>query len=130
VIEWNADQKALRDGLTRWTEALSDGHIERDAEGVFSQGNWKLIGESGILGLPFDERWGGLGQDLLTTMYVLEGLGEGCRDGGLSFSVTTTMCSVGVPLDLVLPGVDVRDPQPLLLVPAAPVDVHRQRIHR
>src|SRR5262249_39564954 len=67
-----------------------------------------LVRESGLLALPFDERWGGLGQDLLTTMYVLEGLGEGCRDSGLNFSVTTTMCSTGVPLERFGSG-DVKD---------------------
>ena len=99
MIEWNADQVALRAGLARWHDALSTGHIEQDEQGTFSWDKWKLIRQSGILSLPFDERWGGLGQDLLTTMYVLEGLGEGCRDGGLSFSVTTSMASTGIPLE-------------------------------
>ncbi|MFI5617175.1 acyl-CoA dehydrogenase family protein [Streptomyces sp. NPDC051567] len=98
MIRWNADQTALRQGLARWCEPLSAGHIERDAEGVFPQDQWKLVQESGILGLPFDERWGGLGQSLLTTLYVLEELGAGCRDGGLNFSVATHMVSCGVPL--------------------------------
>jgi alkylation response protein AidB-like acyl-CoA dehydrogenase len=97
--KWNSDQLALRDGLARWHDDLSEGHVERDEEGAFSWDKWKLIQETGILSLPFDERWGGLGQDIVTTMYVLEGLGEGCRDGGLSFSVTTSICSTGVPLE-------------------------------
>jgi alkylation response protein AidB-like acyl-CoA dehydrogenase len=99
VIEWNVDQVALREGLARWHQALSADHIEQDEQGAFSWDKWKLIQQSGILSLPFDERWGGLGQDLITTMYVLEGLGEGCRDGGLSFSVTTSMASTGIPLE-------------------------------
>jgi alkylation response protein AidB-like acyl-CoA dehydrogenase len=99
MIEWNADQRALRAGLAQWNQALSADHVELDRAGTFSWDKWKLVRESGILALPFDERWGGLGQDLLTTMYVLEGLGEGCRDGGLTFSVTTTMASTGVPLE-------------------------------
>jgi alkylation response protein AidB-like acyl-CoA dehydrogenase len=98
VITWTDDQIALRDGLARWCDALSADHIEHDAEGAFPWDKWKLIRSSGILGLPFGEEWGGLGQDLLTTMYVLEGLGQGCRDGGLSFSVSTSMVSTGVPL--------------------------------
>jgi alkylation response protein AidB-like acyl-CoA dehydrogenase len=99
MIEWNEDQIALREGLAAWHEALSADHVENDEEGTFSWEKWKLIKESGILSLPFDERWGGLEQDLLTTMYVLEGLGEGCRDGGLCFSVTTSICSLGIPLE-------------------------------
>lgn len=99
MIEWDADQTALRAGLARWSESLSAGHVEQDEAGCFSWEKWKLIQQTGILGLPFGARWGGLGQDLLTTMYLLEGLGEGCRDGGLSFSVTTSMASTGVALD-------------------------------
>jgi alkylation response protein AidB-like acyl-CoA dehydrogenase len=98
-MEWNTDQQALREGLARWSEALSAGHLDNDAEGAFPWDKWKLIQQTGILGLPFAESSGGLGQDLLTTMYVLEGLGEGCRDGGLNFSVTTSMASTGVPLE-------------------------------
>jgi alkylation response protein AidB-like acyl-CoA dehydrogenase len=98
MTDWNADQVALRDGLGHWYDALSAGHVDQDATGSFDHDKWKLIRRTGILGLPFEERWGGLGQDLLTTMYLLEGLGEGCRDGGLNFSVTTSMASTGVPL--------------------------------
>lgn len=96
---WNEDQLALRDGIAHWCRDLSDGHIERDADATFPWDKWKLICESGVLGLPFDPAWGGLGTDLLTTMFVLEGLGEGCRDGGLNFSVATHMCSTCVPLE-------------------------------
>lgn len=99
MTRWNADQLALRAGLERWRDDLNEGHVERDEEGGFSWDKWKLIKETGILGLPFDERWGGLGQDIVTTMYVLEGLGETCRDGGLSFSTTTSICSTGIPLE-------------------------------
>jgi alkylation response protein AidB-like acyl-CoA dehydrogenase len=98
VIDWTADQVALRDGLSRWYDVLSADHVEQDAEGVFNWDKWKAVQRSGLLGLPFAEEYGGLDQDVLTTMYVLEGLGEGCRDGGLSFSITTTLCSTGVPL--------------------------------
>ncbi|MEU9282333.1 acyl-CoA dehydrogenase family protein [Streptomyces sp. NPDC048342] len=98
MIEWTAEQRALREGLAPWLEKLNTGHVERDAAASFSYGNWRTLAGTGILGLPFAERWGGLGQSLLTTMYVLEGLGEGCRDAGLSFSVCTHMVSTGVPL--------------------------------
>lgn len=98
MISWNADQRALRAGLATWCEALSADHVEQDAQGVFPWDKWKLIKECGILQLPFDECWGGLGQDLLTTMHVLEGLGYGCRDGGLNFSVSTHIVSTGIPV--------------------------------
>ncbi|WP_405783728.1 acyl-CoA dehydrogenase family protein [Streptomyces sp. NBC_00859] len=98
MIRWNTDQTDLRDGLARWGDALSADHIAQEEQAAFSWDKWKLVRRTGILALPFAEEHGGLGQSLLTTMYVLEGLGEHCRDAGLNFSVTTTMASTGVPL--------------------------------
>lgn len=92
------EQQELRDGIGPFCEAINEGHIERDGKAEFDHDAWKLLRSSGMLGLPFGERWGGLGQDLVTTMYVLEGFGHGCRDGGLIFSTTTHMVSTGVPL--------------------------------
>ncbi|MFE9538450.1 acyl-CoA dehydrogenase family protein [Streptomyces sp. NPDC006691] len=98
MLRWNTDQADLRKGLERWGDALSADHIELDEQSVFPHDKWKVVRETGVLGLPFDEVYGGIGQSLLTTMYVLEGLGACNRDSGLSFSVTTSMCSTGVPL--------------------------------
>lgn len=103
-MRWTDDQKELREGLAPWLDELSDGHVEQDAEGAFPRDKWETVRRAGILGLPFEERWGGLGQSLPTTMYVLEGLGEGCRDSGLSFSVCTHMVSTGVPLQRFAPA--------------------------
>jgi alkylation response protein AidB-like acyl-CoA dehydrogenase len=98
MIHWSEQQRSLRDGLARWHGALSADHIALDGEGAFPWAKWELIRQSGLLRLPFGEEWGGLGQDLLTTMYVLEGLGQGCRDAGLNFSVSTHIVSTGVPI--------------------------------
>ncbi|MET8082277.1 acyl-CoA dehydrogenase family protein [Streptomyces sp. NPDC005303] len=98
MTDWTADQRALREGLSPWLEKLNAGHLERDAAASFSHDGWRILARTGVLGLPFEEKWGGLGQSLLTTMYVLEGLGEGCRDAGLNFSVCTHLVSTGVPL--------------------------------
>ncbi|MEV0375466.1 acyl-CoA dehydrogenase family protein [Streptomyces sp. NPDC050636] len=98
MIEWSSDQRALRDGLSPWFEKFGDDHLRYDKEAEFPRTPWEAVAESGLLRLPFGEEWGGLGQSLLTTMHVLEGLGHGCRNGGLNFSVTTHMVSAGVPL--------------------------------
>ena len=98
VIEWSADQRRLRSLAQDLGAAATGYHEERDPEPGFATEAWKLIQETGLLGLPFDERWGGLGQDLLTTMYVLEGLGHACRDTGFSTSVVTHLVGTGVPV--------------------------------
>jgi len=81
----------LRAGFEPWFATLSG------VGGDFA-GRWKLVRESGLLRLPFDPKWGGSGLDLLSTMRVLEGLGRGCRDAGLAFSLVTQLVSAGVPL--------------------------------
>jgi L-prolyl-PCP dehydrogenase len=98
MIEWDARQRAVRDGFAAWHERLNAVDGEDYATGDFSRRKWELVRQSGITRLPFEERYGGLGEDLLTTMYVLEDLGYGCRDGGLTFSLCTHMVSAGVSL--------------------------------
>ncbi|MGP4020932.1 acyl-CoA dehydrogenase family protein [Saccharopolyspora sp. 5N708] len=114
MIKWTAEQDALRSGLIPWLDVLNEEHIKWDERGEFPWDKWWALARSGLLGLPLGEQWGGLGQDLLTTMYVLEGLGEGCRDGGLNFCVSTHLVSTGVAVqrfgtpelrDRYLPGV-------------------------
>jgi alkylation response protein AidB-like acyl-CoA dehydrogenase len=95
---WSAEQRDLRIDFADKFAAWGEGHLERDRTGSFPWEQWKQIGESGLLGLPFDPEWGGSGHDLLTTMYVLEGLGYGCRDSGLNSSVATQLVSTGIPM--------------------------------
>jgi alkylation response protein AidB-like acyl-CoA dehydrogenase len=96
--EWTDEQKALRKSLEPYFERLSAGHIEDDATNLFNRDKWALIRESGVLRIPFDPQWGGLGHDPLTLVYVLEHLGYGCRDNGLLFTLATQLVSAATPL--------------------------------
>jgi alkylation response protein AidB-like acyl-CoA dehydrogenase len=99
VRNWTSHQQELRDSFADSFAAWGEDHVQRDQNGAFPYEQWKLVGQSGLFGLPFDRLWGGLGQDLLTTMYVAEGLGYGCRDGGLNFSVSTQIVSAGISIN-------------------------------
>lgn len=102
MVEWNEDQRGLRQALQSWCTRFgtADEDKTEPAEAdVFPHEKWKLVCESGLLRLPFGEPWGGLGADLLTTMYVLEELGNSSRDGGLNFAISTHMVSSGVPIE-------------------------------
>lgn len=96
--EWTEEQRELRAMVSSLGPALNDGSIEREAGGEFPRQQWDILAHAGLFGLHFDEEYGGLGQDLLTTMYVLEGLGGASRDSGLAFSAVTSIASTGVPL--------------------------------
>jgi alkylation response protein AidB-like acyl-CoA dehydrogenase len=64
----------------------------------FSAEKWDALRAGGLTRLPFAQQHGGLGEDLLGTMHVLEDFGHGCYDGGLGFSLCTHLTSTGVPL--------------------------------
>ncbi len=96
--EWTDEQKSLRKSIEGYFEALSAGHIEDDVGEVFNRQKWDLIRESGVLRIPFDPQWGGLGHDAVTLVYVLEHLGYGCRDNGLLFMLATQLVSAATPL--------------------------------
>lgn len=97
-MQWSDHQRELRKAVSKLGRSLSDGHAERDHFGTFSHDGWKRLAAIGLFRLPFGEPWGGLGENLLTTMYVLEELGASCRDAGLAFSASTHIVSAGVPL--------------------------------
>ena len=98
TAEWTDEQKALRKSLEPYFEPLSAGHVEDDAAQLFNREKWEMIRESGVLRIPFDQQWGGLGHDVLTLVYVLEHLGYGCRDAGLLFALATQVVSAAIPL--------------------------------
>jgi alkylation response protein AidB-like acyl-CoA dehydrogenase len=95
---WTDEEKSLRKSLDPYFERLSAGHLDDDLNAVFPREKWKVIQESGVIRLPFEEQWGGLGHDALTMVYVLEHLGYGCEDAGLLFTLATQMVSMAIPL--------------------------------
>ncbi|CAH9413487.1 acyl-CoA dehydrogenase family protein [Streptomyces globisporus] len=94
----NAPPDDLFTLMTPWAERLNTDLDALDREAEFSHEKWSAVRESGILRTPFDTEHGGHGRSLTDTMRVLEGLGHVSRDSGLSFSTSTQMVSVGVPL--------------------------------
>src|SRR6478672_1250911 len=77
---------------------LSKDMIQRDAERIFSHDGWKKCAAFGVQGLPIPEEFGGSGSDPVTTIAVMEGLGYGCRDQGLLFSINAHLWTNSIPL--------------------------------
>jgi len=97
LMSADARQNALVDEFAAWHERLNAVGEGAPACGLDPR-KWVAVRESGILRLPFERRFGGRGEDLLTTMRVLEDLGHGCRDGGLAFSICTHIVTAGIAL--------------------------------
>ncbi|GAA2506564.1 acyl-CoA dehydrogenase family protein [Streptomyces thermolineatus] len=98
MINWTTEQLAHRERLRPYAEELGADHAEWDRREEFPREKWEVLRKTDLLRLPFEREWGGLGEDLTTTMCVLEELGRSCRDAGLNFSASTQIVSVGVPL--------------------------------
>lgn len=79
-------------------EHLSGDVRDRDHRGAFDRVGWSACGRFGIHGLPVPEEFGGLGQDLPTTMAAMEGLGQAAEDAGLLMAVNACLWTVTLPI--------------------------------
>ncbi len=87
TAKWAAAELATRD------------RVEADRDSLFSEEDWRRCAERGVQGLIVPEAYGGQGRDHLTASLVLEGLGYGCRDNGLSYAVASQIVSTQVALE-------------------------------
>jgi hypothetical protein len=98
-FKWLPEQEEIFESIATFARAtLNDDLIERDRQGVFNREGWRACGEMGIQGLPVPTEYGGIGQDVLTTVGALERFGYACRDNGLTFSINAHMWTVSMPL--------------------------------
>lgn len=94
------EQQALRAAVAEFArKELNADLVERDHEARFSREAWQKCADLGLLGLPVSEEYGGSGSDILTTMLAFEGLGYGCADNGLIFSLNAQLWAVETPLE-------------------------------
>ncbi|MFT6108270.1 MAG: alkylation response protein AidB-like acyl-CoA dehydrogenase, partial [Planctomycetota bacterium] len=92
---WTEEQGALaKEAVEFARRELTDDVIQRDAEGAFSRDLWKRAAAYGVLGWAVPKEHGGAGHDLVTAVRLLEALGEGCRDNGLTFGLGAQMWGV------------------------------------
>jgi alkylation response protein AidB-like acyl-CoA dehydrogenase len=92
---WTDEQLEFKKTIVEFAQnELNDNVLERDASSSFARENWLKCARIGIQGLAVPEEYGGAGADLLTAALVMEGLGYGCRDGGLTLGLNSQMWSV------------------------------------
>ena len=82
------DQRAIRDAVrTLARDRVAPRAAEIDRSAAFPDDLRLLLAEQGVLGLPFPERFGGLGADLLTVCLAIEALSAACATTGLILAV-------------------------------------------
>jgi alkylation response protein AidB-like acyl-CoA dehydrogenase len=94
-FSWTEEQERLAREATEFARhELASDLVERDAQGSFSKELWKRAADYGVLGWAVPVEHGGKGHDLVTTVRLLEALGEGCLDNGLTFGLGAQMWGV------------------------------------
>jgi alkylation response protein AidB-like acyl-CoA dehydrogenase len=71
---------------------LNEGIVDRDLNGQFYLEGWRKCSGMGYMGFLFPEEYGGIGEDLVTTVLCLEALSYGCLDSGLVHAIVTQLC--------------------------------------
>ena len=96
---WTKEQIEIKERVSQFTKKLLiENLVELDQQELFNLDGWKKCGEWGIMGLPIPQEYGGKELDPLTTIYALEGLGYGCKDNGLLFSIAAHTWACEIPL--------------------------------
>jgi L-prolyl-PCP dehydrogenase len=99
-FSWSEMQASLYQETVRFAEtSLVAGRPDR-SDLAFAPGSqrWHAAASHGLLGLCVPEEFGGGGFDALTTARVMEGLGYGCQDMGLAFSIGAHLFAAAMPL--------------------------------
>jgi alkylation response protein AidB-like acyl-CoA dehydrogenase len=92
------EQRALKRSVAEFAATLNHDLERRDREAEFPREAWRRCAELGLHGLPVPTDFGGVGASARTTAAALQGLGYGCRDNGLIFSLGAQMWACETPL--------------------------------
>ena len=97
--QWTEGQLQLREEVINFARReLNHDIVTHDRESQFSREHWDKCARFGILGLCFPQEYGGQGKDVLTTILVMEALGYGCEDNGLTGALNGQMWSIQEPV--------------------------------
>ncbi|SEQ99117.1 L-prolyl-[peptidyl carrier protein] dehydrogenase [Hyunsoonleella jejuensis] len=100
-LSWTPDQLKLKQDVIDFANNnLNNNIAERDRDLHFSRQDWNKCAEFGIQGLASPLEYGGPKDniDILTATLAMEGLGYGCKDNGLPFSLNAQMWTVQLPI--------------------------------
>ena len=98
-FSYTTRQQEFKTSALEFAQAeLNDSILERDRNGEFSFKGWKACADFGLQGILVPEELGGLGLDPLYYAAIMEGIGQGCKDNGLIFSINAHILTCIVPI--------------------------------
>lgn len=94
----------MREGVVQFARQALNPRAQAIPEAGFDPVLWRLCAEYGVLGWFAPEEHGGAGHGVVDTAFLMEALGYGCVDNGLTFGLGTqlwgfqkTLLEVGTP---------------------------------
>ncbi len=70
--------------------------LENDENSEFPIETYKKLGKLGLIGIPYPREYGGAGGDYLSYVLAVEEISKVDASFGISYSVTTSLCSGGI----------------------------------
>lgn len=98
-LELTAEQRQLQDAAIAFArQALGGNMADRDRGERFSRDDWQKCAEFGVQSMAIPQEHGGLGLGIVPLIAVMEGLGYGCPDSGLLFSLNAHLWTNSIPI--------------------------------
>lgn len=98
-FDLTSEQQMIRKTMKEFAdEVVAPGAIERDRTKVFPKEIFKQLADMGMMGLPFEEEYGGAGADTTSFAIVTEELSRACASTGITYSAHISLG--GAPLHL------------------------------
>jgi len=84
------------------TENLGKNLIERDARGALDKNDWiedwLKVADFGVMAMNIPQQYGGTELDTLSSVLMMEAIGYGCGDNGLTLGLTGQLWAVQEPI--------------------------------
>ncbi|WP_394119784.1 acyl-CoA dehydrogenase [Planococcus donghaensis] len=93
------EQQMIKKTIKEFADkVVAPGAIDRDRSKAFPTEIFKQLSNMGMMGLPFDEKYGGAGSDTTSFAIVTEELSRACASTGITYSAHISLG--GAPLNL------------------------------
>jgi len=91
-FELSKEQKMIKEMVRKFAEnEVAPKAEEVDRTGEFPIDTFKKMGEIGLLGIPFSEKYGGSGGDTISYIIAVEEIGRACGSTGLSYAAAVSL---------------------------------------
>ena len=98
-FNWTKKQIELKKEVIEFaSKKLNENIIEQDNLGEFPRQKWLDCASFRIQGAIIPEEYNGINLDISSAVLLMEGLGYGCKDNGLLFSINAHIWGCEIPI--------------------------------